>query len=232
MATQKVSRASSSDGDSAEDVRSELAQLRSQVTALELWRAHQSDLIDNILNGQQRGSDLVDVDDTDLGDGLAVWTPGFKTSCAIAITGMGADMVDELADWVHEHVCAVLARPLRGEIKWCPQWWEHPEAVFRLAALRGAWTELSREPGAGMSIYIRDHLDPCLPELTSPIGPFADCTYNERHRISGALTSHQPLPTLPTATRRDPPRPAATDQNTRARAPAEPCACSSQPEPR
>ena len=35
-----------------------------------------------------------------------------------------------------------------------------------------------------MSIWIRDHLDPCLRELLSPNGPFADCTHTERHRNS------------------------------------------------
>ena len=50
--------------------------------------------------------------------------------------------------------------------------------------------------GVGMSVWIRDHLDPCLRELLSPLGPFADCSHNERFRT---LTEHVPLPTLPTA---------------------------------
>ena len=48
-----------------------------------------------------------------------------------------------------------------------------------------------------MSTWIRDHLDPCLRELLTPLGPFADCSHSERHRHS----EHTPLPTLPT---RDP----------------------------
>ncbi|MBW0092317.1 DUF4913 domain-containing protein [Pseudonocardia sp. KRD-184] len=108
-------------------------------------------------------------------------------------TGIDAD---RLIGWVHRHVAAVIARPLRGEIKWCPLWWEHPEAVFRFEALRRAWTQLAPEAGVGMSVWIRDHLDPCLRELLSPLGPFADCSHNERFRT---LTEHVPLPTLPTA---------------------------------
>jgi hypothetical protein len=46
-----------------------------------------------------------------------------------------------------------------------------------------------------MSIWIRDHLDPCLRELLSPLGPFADCTHTDRFR---SLNPHTPLPTLPT----------------------------------
>ncbi|MBW0115285.1 DUF4913 domain-containing protein [Pseudonocardia sp. KRD-169] len=91
----------------------------------------------------------------------------------------------------------MIARPLRGELTWCPLWWEHPEAVFRLEALRRAWTELAPEPGAAMSIWIRDHLDPCLRELLTPLGPFADCAHNERYR---ALSGHTPIATLPTRT--------------------------------
>jgi hypothetical protein len=104
-----------------------------------------------------------------------------------------------LIEWVHTNVATVIARPLRGEIKWCPLWWEHPEAIFRFTALHRAWTELAHEPGTGLSIYIRDHLDPCLRELTSTLGPFADCSHNERYKT---LTGHDPLPTLPTS---DPP---------------------------
>ena len=102
---------------------------------------------------------------------------------------------DRLISWVHRHVAAVIARPLRGELRWCPLWWEHPEAVFRFEATRRAWTHLAPEPGPGMSTWIRDHLDPCLRELLSPLGPFADCSHNERfhHR-----PEHSPLPTLPT----------------------------------
>ena len=99
---------------------------------------------------------------------------------------------------MHDTVAAITARPLRGEFAWCPLWWEHPEAVFRFEALHGAWTELAPEPGAALSIWIRDHLDPCLHVLLSPNGPFADCAHTERHRIRPH--PHRPLPTLPTTT--------------------------------
>jgi hypothetical protein len=106
-----------------------------------------------------------------------------------------------LIEWVHRCVTPVIARPLRGEIRWCPLWWEHAEAVFRFEALHRAWTELAPEPGVAMSIWIRDHLDPCLRELLSPLGPFVDCTHSERNRSAG---EHKPLPTLPTSTPTEP----------------------------
>lgn len=148
-----------------------IAELQARIQALEAWRTHQTDLLDELLNHP-------DHDDTDLDGELGDELDG-----------------DALIEWVHRCVTPVTARPLRGEIRWCPLWWEHPEAVFRFEALHRAWTELAPEPGVAMSIWIRDHLDPCLRELLSPLGPFVDCTHTERHR---ALEDHTPLPTLPT----------------------------------
>lgn len=159
-----------------------LVELQARIGVLEGWRAHQSELLDSVINGRtdlpadnDPEHDNVGTDDVAEGEGIDA---------------------DRLIGWVHRHVAAVIARPLRGEIKWCPLWWEHPEAVFRFEALRRAWTQLAPEAGVGMSIWIRDHLDPCLRELLSPLGPFADCSHNERFRT---LTEHVPLPTLPTA---------------------------------
>ena len=62
-------------------------------------------------------------------------------------------------------------------------------------------------------MWIREHLDPCLRELLTPLGPFADCSHSERVRI---LTPHAPLPTLPTLT----PQQAADDPDRRHRCPS------------
>jgi hypothetical protein len=153
-----------------------IAELSARVQTLEAWRTHQSDLLDELINGTPipdaatTTADELDHDDEELD-------------------------LDALIVWVHATITSVIARPLRGELTWCPLWWEHAEAVFRLEALHRAWTELAPEPGTAMSIWIRDHLDPCLRELLSPLGPFADCTHNERYRN---LNGHTPLPTLPT----------------------------------
>jgi hypothetical protein len=158
-----------------------VAGLHSRVAALEAWRAHQTDLLDEILENLPV-SDSPEFVDADHDPHEHV-----------------ADDFDlaALIDWVHQHVTAVIARPLRGEHKWCPQWWEHPEALFRFTALYHAWTELAGEPGAALSTWIRDHLDPCLRELLAPAGPFTDCVQSERCR---ATTTHTALPTLPTTT--------------------------------
>jgi hypothetical protein len=153
-----------------------LAELTTRIHALEAWRTHQTDLLDELLNDRHE----LDLDDEPDGPGLDG---------------------DALIEWVHRCVTPVIARPLRGEIRWCPLWWEHPEAVFRFEALHRAWTELAPEPGVAMSIWIRDHLDPCLRELLSPLGPFVDCAHTERYR---SISEHKPLPTLPTSTPTEP----------------------------
>ena len=158
-----------------------LAELAARVQALEAWRAHQTDLLDELLNGTQQRPAGADRDD-----------------------GLDDDAIDELDDtidadqlivWVHTHITSMIARPLRGDLTWCPVWWEHTEAVFRFEALHRAWAELAAEPGTAMSVWIRDHLDPCLRELLSPLGPFADCAHNERYRT---ITTHTPVAPLPT----------------------------------
>ena len=164
-----------------------LLELQARVGALENWRAVQSDLLDDQANGA-----------TAAYTGSAPTGPAEQDDAGDHEADEADDDdldADRLVGWVHRHVAAVIARPLRGEVRWCPLWWEHPEAVFRFEALRRAWTQLAPEPGVGMSTWIRDHLDPCLRELLSPLGPFADCTHNERfHR----MPEHNPLPTLPT----------------------------------
>lgn len=150
-----------------------LDELTSRVHALETWRAHHTDLLDELLNGTPTsGPEPSTVDSSDHDLDIAALIP-----------------------WVHDVVTSMIARPLRGESVWCPLWWEHPEAIFRFEALRRAWAELAPEPGAAMSVWIRDHLDPCLRELLSPTGPFADCRPSERSR---GTAGHNPVPTLPT----------------------------------
>lgn len=162
----------------SDDLPRRLAEFDARLTALEAWRTHQTDLLDDLLNNQP-GLDLGPDDSID----EVVDPPPLDPS--------------ELITWVHETVTAVIARPLRGEHLWCRRWWEHPEALFRFAALHRAWTELAPEPGVALSLWIRDHLDPCLRELLSPSGPFVDCGHDNRYQQHHR---HDPLPTLPTET--------------------------------
>nr|WP_296377698.1 hypothetical protein [Pseudonocardia sp.] len=81
------------------DVRRLLHELLARVNALEAWRAHQSDLLDAVINNSSSPSAEKVSDDDPLDIVLDA---------------------DQLVGWVHQHVAAVIARPLRGEYRWCP----------------------------------------------------------------------------------------------------------------
>ena len=87
--------------------------------------------------------------------------------------------------WVGEWVVAVFARRRAGAgaIRWCPQWWAHPEAVVRLEGLWRAWEVLRRDPNLGMATWLRDHFDPQWRILTGDTGPFLGCEGDKHHVI-------------------------------------------------
>jgi len=78
--------------------------------------------------------------------------------------------------WVASWLCPNLEREIKRTFEWCPQWWDHPEAVQRLEALWRAWEILRLNGGTGMSTWWVDHADPHLSLLCNPdIGPFGHC---------------------------------------------------------
>ena len=79
--------------------------------------------------------------------------------------------------------------------RWCPQWWEHPEAVARLQSMWKAWEVLRLDPGTGASTWFRDHGDPAIAALTGPDGPFRGCS-DTQHRLPAHLPTTEPPPGL------------------------------------
>ncbi|WP_308166796.1 DUF4913 domain-containing protein [Nocardia albiluteola] len=77
---------------------------------------------------------------------------------------------------------------------WCPEWWEHTEAVIRLDALWRAWEHFRRNPRTGLSIWFVDHADPHMAKLLDPAGPFKYCSARHGHR---KLLAPLPLRTPP-----------------------------------
>lgn len=81
-----------------------------------------------------------------------------------------------LMEWFEDFFKQVYRRSFSGaHLTWCDQWWRHPEAVSRLDALWRAWEHLRQEPGLGMSVWWRDHVDPHMAALTSPEGCLKGC---------------------------------------------------------
>lgn len=67
---------------------------------------------------------------------------------------------------------------------WCPQWWQHPEALARLEAIWRSYEALRHEPGTGMSVWFLVHVDPHMAQLLLPHGPFRGCHAKRGHSTS------------------------------------------------
>lgn len=106
--------------------------------------------------------------------------------------GVFADMVGERQDgWIYSDVGAFVENYLSSvyrrqvtdisDTAWCPQWWQHAEAVVRLDALWRAW-EYYRKDKQGLSYWFLKHADPQMEQLFSSKGPFKYCTVRGGHQ--------------------------------------------------
>ena len=97
------------------------------------------------------------------------------------------------ADWVTQWLCPNLEREIKRTFEWCPQWWDHPEAVQRIEALWRAWEFFRYADATGMSTWWTDHADPHLAVLCNPdIGPFGHCHTTHGRDISPLRTTEPP----------------------------------------
>ncbi len=96
-------------------------------------------------------------------------------------------------EFVREIIVPVFMRRVgpEGERRWCARWWESTEAIMRLEALWRSWEHLRLDPGTGMSVWLRDHLDHHLVALMDPDGPFA--TSQDKSR-PGQMLPYDPPP--------------------------------------
>lgn len=88
----------------------------------------------------------------------------------------------DLATFVDSFLAIMFPRPLGGDHRWCPWWWDHGEAVLRLEALWRSFESLRLDGEFGIATWLRDHLDHQWPRLLSPTGPFARCSADRTHR--------------------------------------------------
>lgn len=114
-----------------------------------------------------------------------------------AVGGTEAWTCSSLAEWVEEVFAWHFTRDHQTQSwYWCPVWWDHVEAVSRLAALWFAWEAMHRTApgGAGLAAWYRE-LDHQLPILMGPQGPFRLCRAGTRHqRADEPLTTKGPGP--------------------------------------
>ncbi len=102
-------------------------------------------------------------------------------------TGSRSDsrLFQSVHEWVEGYFVPVFRRPLGGEFRWCAEWLDHAEARERLDALWRSWEALRADEPAGMATWLTSLLDPQLPILMGPRGPFHGCTL-ERHDVTSA----------------------------------------------
>jgi hypothetical protein len=95
----------------------------------------------------------------------------------------------EFAGWL----LAVYRRSTRGQARvFCPQWWKHPEAVVRMDSLWRAFEQLRQDPGTGLSVFWRDHVDHHMTVLLDADGPFKGCEDGHCEHPLGPLVQQQP----------------------------------------
>lgn len=50
--------------------------------------------------------------------------------------------------WVEDYLSMVYWRRLGTRHVWCPQWWDHPEAVMRIEGMWRAWEQMRKADAA------------------------------------------------------------------------------------
>lgn len=107
-----------------------------------------------------------------------------------------AEHGEDLVAWVREVLAPGITRDMnpRGQLRWCTQWFEHPEAVARLWAMAAAYSVLVDAEDAaadGASTWWLQHADPHLAVLMNKdTGPFSQCTHG--HRPTDGLPWEEP----------------------------------------
>jgi len=104
----------------------------------------------------------------------------------------------QLAAWVQEHFATVEFYTDAQKIRWCPTWWEHPEAVERLKALWLAYRMIEvSDDLAAVSEWWLNHWDAHRVILFHDKGPFRNCDAERGHLTSKSDQRVLPVPALP-----------------------------------
>ena len=100
-----------------------------------------------------------------------------------------APAYESLDHWVEQYFLVVFARSTGGELRWCLEWRQHPEAVTRLEALWRSWEAMRMDTNLGIASWLVSYLDPILSVLLARQGTFASCSPKRHGTAAG---SHPP----------------------------------------
>ncbi|WP_330229759.1 DUF4913 domain-containing protein [Nocardia sp. NBC_00508] len=89
-----------------------------------------------------------------------------------------------VVDFVENYLSVVYRRQVTdlSDTVWCPEWWQHAEAIARLDALWRAWEHYRLDGRTGLSVWFLDHADPHMSKLFDPKGPFKYCSVRNGHK--------------------------------------------------
>ncbi|NAZ84622.1 DUF4913 domain-containing protein [Kineococcus sp. T90] len=104
---------------------------------------------------------------------------------------------DSVVDFVTDFLAPTYGRALSSSRIWCPQWWSHAEALYRLDALWRSWEHLRMDAATGSSVWLRDHADHHMAVLMSDSGPFKGCSPEKGHRQRDPDNDWSTLPLAP-----------------------------------
>ncbi len=90
-------------------------------------------------------------------------------------------------DWVTDWLAPMTVRRHGPDFHWCPQWWQHAEAISRLTGLWQAWEAAYADSDIAMLTWYQAYLDHHLPVLTSRDGPFLHCSNDQGHNRSAGV---------------------------------------------
>ncbi|MFI6167060.1 DUF4913 domain-containing protein [Nocardia sp. NPDC051052] len=89
-----------------------------------------------------------------------------------------------VVEFVENYLSLVYRRQVTdlSDTVWCPEWFQHAEAVARLDAMWRAWEYFRLNGATGLSVWFLDHADPHMAKLFDPKGPFKYCSVRNGHK--------------------------------------------------
>ncbi|MFI6043510.1 DUF4913 domain-containing protein [Nocardia sp. NPDC051321] len=89
-----------------------------------------------------------------------------------------------VVEFVENYLSLVYRRQVTdlSDTVWCPEWFQHAEAVARLDAMWRAWEHFRLNGATGLSVWFLDHADPHMAKLFDPKGPFKYCSVRNGHK--------------------------------------------------
>lgn len=103
-------------------------------------------------------------------------------------------------EWFERFMRPMFPRELSDSIRWCEQWWRHPEALYVVHQMWQSYEamrspEPPAPPGKQRAEWLVVFFYPLLAHLVNPAGPFAGCAIT--HREMGGEMHHEPPKTRP-----------------------------------